>query len=144
MVMKSFLEIIARIGTALQDVALLGLRWVLAYGFYGTAKMKWANIDGVAQWFASMNYPLPKVSAYLAASTEALGVALLFLGLATRLISIPLMIVMVVAIATVHWNNGFAAGNNGFEIPLYYLLMLLTLFAFGGGKFSLDKMLKIE
>ena len=33
-----------------------------------------------------------------------------------------LMIVMLVAIFTVHIGNGFAAGDNGFEIPFYYLL----------------------
>jgi hypothetical protein len=45
---------------------------------------------------------------------------------------------MIVAIKTVHWANGFDAGNNGFEIPLYYLIMLLTLMVFGSGKISLD------
>ena len=45
---------------------------------------------------------------------------------------------MLVAIRTVHWANGFAAGSNGYEIPLYYLLMLLTVFVFGPGRLSLD------
>lgn len=120
---------------------LLLIRLVLAYGFYGPATKKWSNIQDIADWFAGMNIPLPKLSAYLAAGTESLGVLLLTLGLATRIISIPLMIVMLVAIKTVHWENGFDAGNNGFEIPLYYLLMLLTLFFFGPGKASLDYLL---
>lgn len=122
----------------LQSLSLLLIRLVLAYGFFGTAKMKWSNITGVATWFTSLHYPLPTFSAYLAASTEAFGVALLTLGLVTRIISIPLIIVMLVAITTVHLGNGFKAGNNGFEIPLYYLLMLLILVTHGGGKFSLD------
>jgi len=46
---------------------------------------------------------------------------------------------MLVAIKTVHWANGFEAGNNGFEIPLYYLLMLFVLFVYGGRRFSLDR-----
>ena len=102
--------------------------------------MKWGNIDGVADWFKSMNYPFPLINAYLAASTEAVGVVLLLLGLGTRLISLPLMFVMVIAIVTVHLSNGFEAGSNGFEIPLYYLLMLFTLFVFGPGKISLDNL----
>ena len=34
--------------------------------------------------------------------------------------SIPMIIIMIVAIVTVHLHNGFSAGDNGFEIPLYY------------------------
>jgi putative oxidoreductase len=63
---------------------------------------------------------------------------LLTIGLANRIISIPLIIVMIVAIVTVHWGNGFEAGNNGFEIPLYYILMLLVILINGAGKFSID------
>ena len=46
---------------------------------------------------------------------------------------------MLVAIFTVHSGNGFEAGNNGYEIPLYYILMNLILIAFGAGKYSLDR-----
>lgn len=117
---------------------LLFLRLILAYGFFGPAKMKWSNIDGVINWFSQMGMPMPALNAYLAASTEALGVILLFLGLGTRIITLPLMVVMFVAIKTVHWQHGFAAGNNGFEIPLYYMLMLFILFIIGPGKISFD------
>lgn len=123
----------------LSDVSLLALRLILAYGFWGPAMNKWNNMQGVADWFESLGYPLPLLNAYLAGTTELLGVFLLGLGLFTRIISIPLMIVMLVAIFTVHWSNGFAAGDNGFEIPLYYLAMLFVLFTNGAGKISLDR-----
>lgn len=126
----------------LQDVPQLLFRLILAYGFFGPAMMKWSNIDGIATWFASMGYPLPTLNAYLAATTEISGAVLLFLGLATRLISIPLMFVMFVAIFTVHLPNGFEAGSNGYEIPLYYLLMLLSLLITGPGRLSLDAVLE--
>ena len=122
----------------LQSVSLLFLRLILAYGFYEPAKMKWSDISSVAEWVGSMGFPLPTLQAYMAASTEALGVLLLTLGFATRLISIPLIVVMIVAIVTVHLGNGFSAGDNGFEVPLYYMLMLLVLVAHGAGKFSID------
>jgi putative oxidoreductase len=48
---------------------------------------------------------------------------------------------MVVAIFTTHISNGFAAGDNGFEIPLYYILMLFALVVYGSGKYSLDHVL---
>lgn len=126
----------------LQDLALLFIRLILAYGFYGPAMKKWGNMEGIAQWFDSMNYPLPTLNAYLAGTAEAAGVVLLFLGLGSRIISIPLMITMLVAIFTVHIGNGFAAGDNGFEIPLYYLLMLFLLVAYGSGKYSVDYFIK--
>ncbi|MDX2172493.1 MAG: DoxX family protein [Bacteroidota bacterium] len=121
-----------------QSVALLGLRLILAYGFYETAKVKWEDINSVAEWFGSIGIPAPKLNAYLAATTEMAGVFLLTLGLGVRFISIPLIITMLVAIKTAHWDNGFAASDNGYEIPLYYLLMLLALTTYGGGKLSAD------
>ncbi|MBL7931913.1 MAG: DoxX family protein, partial [Bacteroidia bacterium] len=66
----------------------------------------------------------------------------LLLGFATRIISIPLIITMLVAIKTVHWTNGFEASENGFEIPLYYLVMLITLVFTGPGRISLDYFVK--
>ena len=122
----------------LSDIPLLLFRLVLAYGFFGPAMMKWGNMAAITEWFGNMGIPMPTLNAYLAASTEMAGVILLPLGLATRIISIPLMITMVVAILTVHLGNGFEAGNNGFEIPVYYLLMLFALLINGSGKISLD------
>ncbi len=124
-----------------QSFSLLLARLAVAYGFYEPAMQKWSDIDAIATWFASIGIPLPTLNAYLSASTEILGVILLTLGLFTRLISIPLMVVMVVAITTVHIANGFSAGNNGFEIPMYYMLFLGIFASFGAGKFSLDYLL---
>ena len=125
-----------------KDVPPLLFRIVLAYGFYGPATMKLKNFNGIVEWFTSMGMPLPKLNALLATGTETAGFILIFLGLATRIISIPLMVVMVVAITTVHLGNGFEAGNNGFEIPIYYMLMLFSLLITGPGKFSLDALIK--
>ncbi|MDP3300332.1 MAG: DoxX family protein [Sulfuricurvum sp.] len=128
-----------------QDLALLLLRLILAYGFYSPAMNKWADIGAVATWFEQdLGIPFPLLNAYMAASTEMAGVVLLVLGLGVRLIALPLMVVMIVAITTVHLANGFSAGDSGFEIPLYYLLMLFTLATHGGGKFGVDYFLKKE
>lgn len=139
--MIAFYEKTARQLNKLGDVPLLLLRLILAYGFFDPAMKKWNDIGAITQWFDSMGLPLPGLNAYLAASAEALGVVLLALGLGTRIISIPLMITMLVAIFTVHIGNGFAAGNNGIEIPLYYLIMLIALLIYGSGKISIDHML---
>jgi len=126
----------------LQSTALLFLRLILAYGFYGPAMMKLKDIHAIGDWFKELGIPLPYVNAYMATGTELAGVVLIALGLGTRLIAIPMIVVMLVAIKTVHWVNGFEAGNNGYEIPLYYLLMLITLIAFGAGRWSIDALIK--
>ena len=127
--------------SGLKDIPLLLIRITLAVGFYTPAMMKWGNISGIAEWFGSLGIPFPTLNAYLAATSEIAGVILLTLGLATRFISIPLIITMLVAIFTVHIGNGFEAGDNGFEIPLYYILMLLVLLTNGAGKLSLDHLI---
>jgi len=127
--------------THFQSASLLLARLAVAYGFYEPAVTKWKEIDGIATWFGSMGIPFPTLNAYMAASTEVLGVVLLTLGLFTRLISVPLMLVMVVAIMTVHLAHGYSAGDNGFEIPLYYLLLLFIFMSHGAGKYSLDHLI---
>jgi len=121
-----------------QSLSLLLARLAVAYGFYEPAMNKWSDINSVAEWFGSMGIPLPTLNAYMAATTEIVGVVLLTLGLFTRLISLPLMVIMVVAITTVHLAHGFSAGDNGFEIPLYYMLFLFIFASHGAGKFSVD------
>lgn len=131
----------SRLSEYAKSLALLLARLTIAYGFYGPATTKWSDIHAVGEWFASLGIPLPLLNAYMAASAEIAGVVLLSLGLLTRLISIPLIIVMIVAIVTVHLPNGFSAGENGFEIPLYYMLFLLLFVSHGAGKFSLDRLI---
>jgi len=139
--LKRIYPLTKRILSQGQSLSLLLARLAVAYGFYEPAMQKWSDIKSVADWFGSMGIPFPTLNAYMAASTELLGVVLLTLGLFTRLISIPLMIIMVVAIAMVHLAHGFAAGDNGFEIPLYYMLFLAIFASYGAGKFSLDHLL---
>jgi putative oxidoreductase len=67
----------------------------------------------VVAWFGNPDWglglPMPEVLALMAGWTEFLGGWLLLFGLLTRLISIPLMLTMIVAATTVHWDNGWHA-----------------------------------
>lgn len=141
MLFKNLYMEFSRLSEYAKSLALLFARLTIAYGFYEPAMMKFKDIGSVAEWFGSMGIPFPILNAYMAASTEALGVVLLTLGLLTRAISIPLIVVMIVAIVTVHLPNGFSAGSNGFEIPFYYMLFLLIFLTQGAGKFSLDRLI---
>ena len=140
--LTSLCKFVSKTTEGLKDIPLLFIRLILAYGFYQPAMMKWNDIHAIGDWFKSMNYPFPYFNAYMAGITEVAGFVLLLLGLGTRLISIPLMVTMIVAILTVHIGNGFSAGANGFEIPLYYLIMLFTLVVYGPGRISIDGLIK--
>jgi len=121
-----------------QSLSFLFARLVVAYGFFDSAMMKWSNMKDTADFFVGIGIPFPMLNAYMAGTTELLGVVLLSLGFLTRLIVLPLIVMMVVVISTVDLAHGFSAVNNGFEIPLYYLLFLFIFISHGAGKFSLD------
>jgi len=97
----------------LDGVPPLALRLFLAQVFWTAGTRKIAGMDHTIAWFDNtLGLPFPTLMANLAAYTEAIGALLLLLGLATRWISIPLMITMLVAIFAVHWPNGWAAIAN--------------------------------
>ncbi|MCW8879987.1 MAG: DoxX family protein [Kangiellaceae bacterium] len=91
----------------------LALRLFLFPVFWVAGNNKIDGFDGVVEWFGNeewgLGLPFPELMASLAAGTEILGALLLLLGLATRWISIPLIITMLVAIFSVHWENGWQA-----------------------------------
>ena len=112
---------------ALDFLAPLALRLYLVPVFWMAANSKWnpfdsgSSIDSTAEWFGNPDWglglPFPYLNAYLAWGAEYLGAILLLLGLGVRWVSIPLMVTMVVAMATVHWQNGWlaiAAGSGFF------------------------------
>lgn len=98
-------------------LAPLALRLYLAPVLMQAGYNKLAHFDDTVAWFANPDWglgmPMPTLMAALAAGTEFFGAILLLLGLATRLISIPLMITMLVAAFTVHWPNGWLAIADG-------------------------------
>ena len=166
---------------------LLRLYLVPIFWMAGNQKIDLSTLgptEGTVAWFGNPDWglglPFPEVLAFLAGWSELAGALLLLVGLATRWISIPLMVTMVVAMVTVHWPNGwlaiaegpgsifanertigaierldkakellqqygnydwltqngsFVVLNNGIEFAATYLIMLLTLFFFGGGRY---------
>jgi len=100
----------------------LALRLYLVPVFWVAANNKWnpfdssSSIDSTAEWFGNAEWglglPLPYLNAYMAWGAEYFGAILLLLGLGVRWISIPLMVTMLVAVATVHWEHGWQALND--------------------------------
>ncbi|MCB1677758.1 MAG: DoxX family protein [Halioglobus sp.] len=97
----------------LDGLAPLAMRLYLAPVFWIAGTHKLAGIDRTIEWFGNPDWglglPFPALLAYVAAYTEVVGALLLLLGLATRWISVPLMVTMLVAIFAVHWDHGWAA-----------------------------------
>ncbi len=91
----------------------LALRLYLAPIFWMAGTGKLADMESTAAWFGNPDWglglPFPEVMAWLAASTETAGAILLVIGLAVRWVSVPLMVTMIVAIVTVHWQHGWQA-----------------------------------
>lgn len=91
----------------------LALRLYLAPVFWMAGTHKLADMESTAEWFGNpewgLGLPFPELLAWLAASTETVGAVLLVIGLAVRWVSIPLMVTMIVAIVTVHWQHGWQA-----------------------------------
>ncbi len=103
---------------------------------------KLMNIEGVADFFASIHLPAPLFTAYFVGVFELLGGASLFLGLFSRLFSIALVILFFVAYATAHQAaliNFFVSPSLFImEEPFLYLYASLLVLCFGPGFFSID------
>lgn len=97
----------------IDGLAPLLLRLYLAPVFWMAGSHKLAAFDDTVAWFGSSEWglglPLPWLLAALATAAELGGAVLLLLGLGTRLIAIPLLVTMLVAIFAVHWPYGWQA-----------------------------------
>lgn len=129
----------------LQSPLLLVIRLYFGWQLFLTGKGKLAHLGGVGDYFASLRIPAPHVSAALAGVTECAGGVLLFFGLVSRLISIPLTVILVLAYLTADNAalRGFFSAPDKFagaaEFP--FLFAVLVILVFGPGRFSLDALL---
>ena len=85
-----------------QPVFLLAIRVLVGWGFILAGWGKLTNVEDTAAAFGKMGIPLPTLNVYLAGATETVGGALLILGAASRVVTIPLIFTMIVAYATAH------------------------------------------
>ena len=98
-------------------LAPLALRLYLVPVFWMAGSGKLNNMESTIAWFGNPDWglglPWPALLAWLATLTEAVGAILLLIGFGVRWISIPLMVTMLVAGLTVHWQNGWLAIATG-------------------------------
>jgi len=141
-------DIVARLDNIHPYLSSIGLRLILAYEFWDSGVMKYTG----SNWFADIkgDFPFPfnvipvDISWQLATWFELLGAIALVVGLATRFFSLSLIILTIVAWAAVHAGNGYNIVNNGWKLPLIYLVMFVPLLMGGAGRLSLDNWLKLR
>ena len=100
------------------------------------------GLEGTAGWMASIGIEPAMLMTVLAGSSEFFGGLLLIVGLLVRPAALTLAIAMVVAIFTVHIQNGLFMSNNGYEYALALLVVSVGLIIRGGGSFSADRVLQ--
>jgi len=101
------------------------------------------KIHDIPAWtnqLTSLGVPSPQIMAYLAIAGEFGGGLGLLVGLLTPIAALGIMSNMAVAIFKVHWHNGLAAKNNGFEYPLTLFMIGFFFFCYGAGPVSLDRL----
>ena len=108
------------------------LGWFGGNGFEGT------------MGFFTNNMGLPWLVAFLVIIGESLGSLGLIVGFLTRFTAASFIVIMIGAIATVHWPYGFFINwfgrqqGEGFEYHLLVIAMSAALVAIGGGKWAVD------
>lgn len=144
--MNFALRIYAGLSTRLDQagayLGLMGLRLLLAWEFWESGVEKFYGDN----WFADIqgDFPFPfnlmpvDISWFLSTWFEVVGAVALVIGLGTRFFSLSLIVLTIVAWASVHAGNGYNVCDNGYKLPLMYLVMFIPLLLSGPGKLSLD------
>lgn len=131
------------------------LRLIVGFGFlmHGYAKLSKgpAVFGGILEALA---VPAPQVMAWLTVAVELVGGGAMLVGAFVRLLTVPMAIVMVVAMFTVHLRYGFSSikllavtptgaqfGPPGYEVNLLYLACLAALVLAGPGPLAVDGLL---
>jgi putative oxidoreductase len=131
------------------ELGLLALRVVVGLLFVGHGSQKLFGafgghgIEGTGQFFEQLGMRPGRRNAFAAGVAEALGGALLVLGLLTPLAAAMLIAVMVVAIATVHASKGVWSTEGGYEYNLVLATVAFAIACIGAGHWSLDNALNL-
>ena len=112
------------------------------FGWFGGPGLR-----GVIGYFKqSLGIPAPLT--VLAAFVELLGGLAMFFGILVRPAAVGLILVMLVAIAKVHWPNGFFINwglqpgkGHGYEMNLALIAMALAVLVGGAGILSIDRLI---
>ncbi|GAB4186121.1 MAG: hypothetical protein Tsb002_10280 [Wenzhouxiangellaceae bacterium] len=158
-------ELTARLRVSGEYIWPLLLRLIMAWEFWeaGTNKLNGSNwFDNIpwADWQIGFPFPFNQLSTdlnwFFATWGELVFAVMLALGLFTRFAAFSLIVITVVATIAVHWPADWSSlselwksyaitakdGFGNYKLPLLFLIMLFPLVFHGGGKLSIDNLLK--
>ena len=128
--------------TSLDWLAPLLVRIYFGYFWAETGWGKIHNLNAFAQRFVGWGVPYPHISAALSGYTEWIGGILLMLGLFTRLVSIPLMFNMFVALVKVKMKEVTGIDDFAEMDEALYMFILFWLIMAGPGRISIDHLIR--
>ncbi|BDM23920.1 MULTISPECIES: DoxX family protein [Pseudomonas] len=99
------------------------------------------GLEGTGQWMESIGLAPGYLMALLSGSAEFFGGLALVIGLLARPAALALTVTLVVAIFSVHINNGLFMSNNGYEFALALLAGTVAVLIEGAGRLSLDRLI---
>ncbi|MEO5717010.1 MAG: DoxX family protein [Chthoniobacterales bacterium] len=142
---EKFYRGLIALGNVSRPAVMLLIRLFWGWQFFLAGKGKLGDLEKPAQYFASLGIPFPNAQAFLVASVECFGGLLLLVGLASRLVSVPLMILLTVAYCTADLE----ALRSIFSKPdkftgateFLFLFAVVVVFVCGPGAFSLDALI---
>jgi len=123
------------------SIGLLVLR--LGVGVMMLVAHGWGKLIGFSDLAGKFPDPLgvgSTTTLVLAVFAEVVCALLIILGLGTRFAAVPLLVTMLVAAFIVHADDPWARK----EFALLYAIPFLTLIFTGGGRFALDRFVKIR
>lgn len=143
--MKSLIDNITRT-TAGLDTLPLRIGAGIIFAAHGAQKIfGWFGgygLEGTGAWMASIGIQPGILMAAMAGGAEFFGGLFLIAGLLVRPAAAVLAITMIVAIVSVHLQNGLFMSNNGYEFGLALLVISVALVFRGAGSFSVDRILQ--
>jgi putative oxidoreductase len=102
------------------------------------------NTTGAAQFLESVGFENGLFWAYVVGFVEFVCGLCLAVGFLTRLVALPIIGFLIIAITTYHWQFGFAWENRGFEYPLFWTIVVTHFLVHGGGAWSVDALIGHE
>ncbi len=130
------------VGNFIRHFLLLVIRLYWGALFIKAGFMKFMQLGNMADMFSNISIPFPYVAVIVVAIFEIIGGASWILGLFSRLLSIPLIIILVVAYLTAHIDALSSLFTNPklftSDAPFLFLYTALVIFCFGAGRISLD------
>lgn len=140
--MTRAMALIDRIGTRLEWIPLALARLTVGWVFLQSGWGKLHNLEGVTDFFVSLGIPAAHLQAPLVAGIEFGGGLLLLMGLGTRIVAVPLIGVMAVAIGTALWSDVEELSDLFSLAEFGYIVLLLGLVISGAGTLSADALLR--